>query len=303
LLGALITPLFVVVGNYASYRLSMDEARSETERWHIKALFRRTFLITLVLSALLSIPLFFAFRGNPDPSSFWGTLISGMIVIYFLVLGIFAFITMPGRKRYLASVLEEHYAGEFPPPAYEYRSRWNWLGLPLVHVRIGDRFDVLRGPVKAWIAVGGSHTVGGLFASGGIAVAPISFGGIAIGLVSLGAISVSLAAIGAFGLGLWATGGMAIGWQASGGLAIAWKAAKGGVAVAHDFAVGGIAHGLQANTDIAQQFVQASPFLQFTEMASRHSILMMLLWVIPMALQARVVARARRQRGETQVQS
>jgi RNA polymerase sigma factor (sigma-70 family) len=302
-LGALMTPLFVVLGNYASYRMSMNEAQSDLERWHIKALFRRTFLLTLVLTAGLAVPLFFVCRGHADHSFFWGTLISAMIVIYFLVLGVFAFVTMPGRRRYLSAVLQEDYVGEFPPAAYEYRSRWSWFGLPLVHVRIGDRFDVLRGPVKAWIAVGGSHTVGVIFASGGIAVAPISFGGIAIGLISFGAISLGLAVIGAFGLGLWATGGVAIGWQAFGGSAIGWNAATGGVAVAHDVAVGGIAHALQANTEIAQQFVQTSPFLQFAELASHHSVLVMLVWVIPMALQARVIGRARRQREQAGAQS
>ena len=303
LLGALITPLFVFLGNYASYRMSMNEAQSDMERWHIKALFRRTFLLTLVLSAGLAVPLYFACRGQADHSFFWGTLISGMIVIYFLLLGVFAFITMSGRKQYLSRVLQEHYAGEFPPAAYEYRSRWSCLGLPLMHIRIGDRFDVLRGPVKAWIAIGGSHTVGILFASGGIAVAPIAFGGIAIGLISFGAISIGVAVMGAFALGIWATGGAAIGWQAFGGSAIAWNAAIGGVAVAHNFAVGGIAHALQANTGIAQQFVQTSPFLRFAEMASHHSLLVMLVWVIPMALQARVVGRARRQREQAEVQS
>src|SRR5207244_6389442 len=41
--------------------------------------------------------------------------------------------------------------GEIRPtqPAWEYRSRLEWLGLPLVHVRF-SRSSVQRRPVKAW---------------------------------------------------------------------------------------------------------------------------------------------------------
>src|SRR6202042_191077 len=102
------------------------------------------------------------------------------------------------RRRHLAEILANQYAGKFPSAAFEYRSRSSLFGLPLVHIRIGDRFDVMRGPVKAWIAIGSSHAVGVIFASGGIAVAPVSFGGIAIGLLpfcAMGGGPVSLGAM------------------------------------------------------------------------------------------------------------
>jgi len=144
--------------------------------------------------------------------------------------------------------LAEQYAGNFPKAAFEYRSRWSLFGLPLIHVRTGDRFDVMRGPVKAWIAIGSSHAVGVLFASGGLAIAPIGFGGIAIGLLPFGAISLGIFSLGAVSLGIWAYGGLALGWQVFCGCGFAWHAATGGVAVARDFALGGVARAAQANT-------------------------------------------------------
>jgi hypothetical protein len=192
--------------------------------------------------------------------------------------------------------LANQYAGNYPPAAYEYRSRSSLFGLPLVHVRLGDRFDVMRGPVKAWIAIGSSHAVGVIFAFGGIAIAPVSFGGIAIGLLPFGAIAMGMFSIGAISFGVWSFGALAVGWQANSGCAIAWNAAMGGMAFAHDFALGGIAHAAQANTEIARQFIRQTWFFRCAQTVSNHGIWLMLAWVIPMALVARVVARARRRR-------
>jgi hypothetical protein len=204
-----------------------------------------------------------------------------------------AIATMGGRRRYLKGLLQEQFAGQFPPAAYEYRSRARLFGVPLLHVRIGDRFDVIRPPVVAWIAIGSSHSIGLIFASGGLAIAPISFGGIAIGLVSFGAIAIGMLVMGAFGLGVWATGGIVVGWQVVGGIAAAWNAALGGIAIAHDFAGGSLAHALQVNTDATRQFFQSNWFFQFAQKASNHPILTMLVWIIPMGIQSKIIRRAR----------
>jgi heme exporter protein D len=224
---------------------------------------------------------------------------SQTVVIYFLTICVFIFASLRQRRRYLAGILTEQYAGDFPKPAFEYRSRSSLFGLPLVHVRIGDRFDVVRGPVKAWIAVGGSHTIGVIFASGGLAIAPISFGGIAIGLLPIGAITIGIFAYGACCLGVWAYGAAAVGWQVFCGCGIAWNAAMGGRVLAHDFAVGGIVHAAQANTQIAFQYVQNSFFFRICQVFSKHSIAMIAIWIVPVTLQARIVARARRRREQS----
>jgi RNA polymerase sigma factor (sigma-70 family) len=296
LFGAILSPLVVIFGNYASYRMSMDEAHSDEERGHIKKLFKNSLFVALAISAVLAVPLAWALRGQQDAALFWALLLSLVIVIYFLTLCFFGFHSLAGRRRYLARILEKDYAGNFPPAAYEFRSRASLFGLPLLHIRLGDRFDVLRGPVKAWIAIGSSHAVGVIFASGGIAVAPLSFGGIAIGLLPFGAIGLGLVSMGAISLGVWSFGGLAIGWQADSGVGLAWNAAFGGLAFAHDFALGGIAHAAQANTEIARQFFQQSWFFRSGKFISDHGLWMV--FVIPLILQGRIAARARRRREQ-----
>jgi RNA polymerase sigma factor (sigma-70 family) len=298
LFGAIFSPLLVIWGNYASYRMSMDEAHSDEERGHIKTLFRRSLVVTVIISCALAIPLFWAFRNQNDVAIFWSLFFCQTIVIYFLTIFGFAIGTLPARRRYLAGLLANQYAGNFPPAAYEYRSRLSLFGLPLVHVRLGDRFDMLRGPVKAWVAIGSSHAVGMLFASGGIAVAPVSFGGIAIGLLPFGAVGAGLVSLGAVSLGVWAFGGLAAGWQVFCGCGVAWNAAMGGLAFAHDYALGGIAQAAQANTEIARQFVQNNLFFRCAKIVSDHSFWLILFSMIPVTLMSRVMARARRRREQ-----
>jgi hypothetical protein len=195
-------------------------------------------------------------------------------------------------------MLYDDHGGKFPASAYEFRSRASLFGLPLVHVRLGDRFDVIRGPVKAWIAVGSSHSIGVIFASGVIAVAPISFGGIAIGFLSFGAISIGTLALGAIALGGWAYGGAALGWDAFCGFGAGLHAVMGGMAFAGDFGVGTLVYAAQANTDAATQFIQGNWFFQSAQWLNRHGILVQLIWIIPVMLQARIVGRARRERAQ-----
>jgi RNA polymerase sigma factor (sigma-70 family) len=294
LFGAILSPLVIISSNYASYRMVMNEAHSDEERFHIKKLFRNSLVCALVISAVLAEPLFWACRNQNEPLLFWGLLFSQTVAIYFLTIFAFIFGTFAGRRRYLAKLLANQYAGNFPPATYEFRSRWSLFGLPLVHVRLGDRFDVLRGPVKAWIAIGSSHAVGVIFASGGFSVAPLSFGGIAIGLLPFGAISLGIFPIGAVSLGVWAYGALAVGWQVFCGSGVAWNAATGGIAFAHDFALGGIAHAAQANTEIARQFFQQSWFFRCARFIANHGLWM--IFVVPMIWQARIAARARRRR-------
>jgi RNA polymerase sigma factor (sigma-70 family) len=299
LFGAILSPLLAFTGLYANYRMARDEAHSDEERGKIKAVFLKALVVALAFAATMAVPLFFAVR-NQDHSSilFWSLLFSQILVVYFLALMALVLVSLRGRRRYLAEILANQYAGQFPPSAFEYCSRLGLFGLPLVHVRIGDRFDVVRGPVKAWIAIGSSHAIGVIFASGGIAVAPVSFGGIAIGILPFGAISLGIFSIGAISLGVWAYGGLAIGWQVFCGIGVAWSAAMGGMTFAHDFADGVIAHAAQANTDIAAQFFRQSLFFRCAKIVSDHGFLLMLGWIIPLALQSRIMARARRQREQ-----
>jgi RNA polymerase sigma factor (sigma-70 family) len=298
LFSAIFSPLLIVLGNYSSYRMSLDEARTDEERFHIKSAFRKSLFTMLVLTSIIAVPLYWACRHETNQWVFWALLMSQAVVVYFLCILVMFLASLPGRRRYLLGILAEQHGGEYPPAAFEFRSRATLLGLPLLHVRIGDRFDVVRGPVKAWIAIGSSHAVGLIFAAGGIAVAPLSFGGIAIGLLPFGGIALGLFSLGAISLGVWAFGGLALGWQIFCGCGLAWHAAMGGVVAAHGLADGPLAFASQANNQLTTQFFRQDLFTRVSLAMNNHSLLMMLLWVIPMALQARVVARARRRREQ-----
>jgi RNA polymerase sigma factor (sigma-70 family) len=299
LFGAILSPLITFTGLYANYRMARDEARSDEERGNIKTVFLRALVVALAYCAVLALPLLWACRNQDHPSMvFWGLLSSQAIVVYILTLMVLVLASLKARRRHLAEALAGEYAGQFPPAAYEYRSRLSLFGLPLLHVRLGDRFDVIRGPVKAWIAIGSSHAVGVLFASGGVAIAPVSFGGVAIGLLPFGAIALGIFPIGALALGAWAYGGLVFGWQIFCGCGAAVNAAMGGIVFARDFADGVVAHALQANTQIATDFFRQSLFFRCAQTLSNHGFLLMLGWVIPLGIQSRLVAKDRRRREQ-----
>jgi RNA polymerase sigma factor (sigma-70 family) len=295
-LGALLSPVLVFLGLYSNYRMAIDEAESDEERGHIKRLFVNALLITLTISLAMAVPFYWICREQGNPAIFVDLMLNATIAIYFLTILVSVLATLGARRRHLADTLKKEHGGNFPPSAYEYRSPWSLFGLPLIHVRVGDRFDVVRGPVKAWIAIGSSHAVGVIFASGGIAVAPISFGGIAIGLVSFGAMSLGAFSIGALSLGIWAFGGMAVGIQVAGATGLAWESAQGVFVIARYYAIGNIVHAMQANTAYAQQFFQDDLFSRIAKTMNRYGFLLMLGWVLPLFLQARIQARARRRR-------
>jgi hypothetical protein len=77
------------------------------------------------------------------------------------------------------------------------------------------------------------------------------------------------------------------------------NAATGGVVAAHDFADGAIAHALQANTKAAADFIGQQLFFRISLFVNRHGFIVMLAWIIPVMVQARIVARAKRRREQT----
>lgn len=149
-------------------------------------------------------------------------------------------------------------------------SPYRLFGLPLIDVQFADPdqispYDVLRKNcpfARGWIAVGeracgviaiGQVAIGGI-AVGGLSLGAIASGGLGVGLVSVSGLAIGMAALGGLAFGGFATGGLAAGWLAMGGVAFGWRAAKGGFALAHDFAVGGETWGRHANDAVAQSY-------------------------------------------------
>jgi RNA polymerase sigma factor (sigma-70 family) len=296
-IGALLSPLMILFGNYIPYRIGLAEARSEEERGHIKSFYRKiwgwSFALSLVVMAVFWITLHNRYTEPVNFRDVFGCWFVVFVVLYLVTMFGFAIANARHRRAYYAKVLTEQHSGVIPKPVFEFCSRARFLGLPLVHVRLGDRFDEMRKPVKAWIACS-NYCIGGLFAFGGVAVAPFSIGGLAIGLIPFGGIVMGAFPLGGLSIGMLAFGGVAIGWQAIGGFVLAWNQAAGSFAWAHDFAVGHFAHALQANNDAAKQAIDSNLYFQIMQAINRHWFWMNFIWILPLLIQWQLVARSRR---------
>lgn len=134
--------------------------------------------------------------------------------------------------------------------SFEYKSKRQVLGMPLVHVNIGwgrrahGFFSV--GLISSGIFSLGLLSMGvfslgllslGLVALGQLSLGGAAFGGIALGLLAFGGVAIGLISFGGLALGLFSCGGCSIGLFAVGGYADGYFVAIG------DYAVGRIAFG------------------------------------------------------------
>ncbi|HEV3341325.1 MAG TPA: sigma-70 family RNA polymerase sigma factor [Pirellulales bacterium] len=220
-------------------------------------------------------------------------------------------------RRWRRIVREEAAAGspELPMTRLrDWQSRWEgrqWtssahlLGLPLVEIRFGgpqpptgEALFVRRPPhvARGWIAIGeraygvilaiGNVAVGGIAVGGVFSAGLVALGTINVGVFAVGALSLGVVGIGGLGTGVFALGGMALGWCALGGCAMAWRAAKGGVACAHDFAVGASATAAHANDQAARDFIAQCGFFDAGErlMDTMNRVPLVLVAVIALAI-------------------
>jgi RNA polymerase sigma factor (sigma-70 family) len=288
LFNAIVGPVLGFLGPWLQYRVLVAEAVTDDERKSLQRYFRRLLGLMLGFGVLLvALILFSRGHAGAHPLLFSAALI-GLVAAYVAAavrLAMWASRTLREQHEERAALGETR----LTQPRWEYRSRVEWLGLPLVHIRF-SRSAVQRTPVKAWIAVG-DFAFGLIFAFGGLAIAPVSVGGLAIGLISWGGAAVGLFVMGGFALGGWVFGGFALGWQAFGGCALAWEAAMGGIAMARDYALGGIAQAAEANNGITTQFMKASPFFQRMELLSHYVAWLNLLWLIPLVSWWRMVVK------------
>jgi RNA polymerase sigma factor (sigma-70 family) len=293
LFGVVLSPLMILFGNYIPYRIGLAGARSDEERSGIASFFHKVWVITFVTFVPLAALTVCFGRNHFGADDFIGVLFVELVLIYLSTIFVLSIITSRQRRDYFSTVLAREHGGVFPKAAWEYCSKAKFLGLPLVHIRIGDRFDFMRKPVKAWIAMG-HYAIGGLFAFGALAVAPLSIGGVAIGLTSLGGFVSGIFPCGGLSVGLCAFGGVAIGWQAFGACAVAWSAAAGNIAIAHDFAIGNIVHAAQAENDAARQFIDSHSFFRLIRSINNHWFWVNFLWLTPLLIQWWLVSRKKK---------
>jgi hypothetical protein len=124
------------------------------------------------------------------------------------------------KCRYCGEFLDGRPPHSHPGIGYEFRSRVELAGWPLVHIAQG--IDPTTGRPR-------------------VARGVIAIGNIAFGLVAVGGFAVGGIALGGFSLGAFALGGFAIGGAALGGVAVAYFLAAGGIAVSAQYAIGGLA--------------------------------------------------------------
>lgn len=286
LLAAICSPLLIVFGNYLGYRIGVDEAHTEEERQFIKTFYRRILSATAMLTAVFAVILLWL---RPPQFSLLagGGMVFMAAVIFYLLAVVWNIISCSTKRRkHFAKILAEEHAGIFPKPAFEYRSRTSFLGLPLVHLRIGDRFDAVQKPVKAWFAMG-NYAIGGILAFGGIAIAPIGIGLCGIGLLPFAGVAIGLVPLGGIALGGWTYGGLAVGWQSLGCFAIALNTAAGNIAIARDYAMGHLALAAQVNGAVPDlKSLLPGWYFQGGEFLQRYS-----LWITPLFLQWRIVKK------------
>jgi len=100
---------------------------------------------------------------------------------------------------------------------FEYRSKVEVNGWPMIHVNLGTNLDTGRPRVAKGV---------------------VAIGNIALGVVSIGAAAFGVVALGAFGLGVVSLAALAIGIVALGAVAWGYALAFGAVVQAGEMAVG-----------------------------------------------------------------
>jgi RNA polymerase sigma factor (sigma-70 family) len=295
--SVLIGPIVGCLGAWFGVKASLEAAESERERQLILRQTRR-------LAVLVVIFLVATGFAAPFEAGIWrehtGLAIAIGALLPALYVAALLFLILRFRRDHMRIRKEQ---GQRSPEAqaraaeawktFEYVSPWKFLGLPILHIRTGRPYGTPLRPAIGWIAIG-DVSIGVLVSIGGFAVGGISIGGLSLGLFAMGGASLGVIAFAGLALGLWAaTGGLAVAYLAHGGWAIAWHAAEGGMAVAHDFALGGSVYAAHANDAVAQEALSQIPFFQWANFLLRHPILFGVAW-LPMLLIVWQAQRARR---------
>jgi RNA polymerase sigma factor (sigma-70 family) len=174
-------------------------------------------------------------------------------------------------------------------PFFEYRSRWSFLGLPLVHCRFGGPG---LGVAKGWIAFG-NIAIAPLLAYGGVAIGGLSLGGLGVGLLTTAGIGLGLFSFSGLAFGGIAVGGLAIGWIAVGGAAWGELAAMGGQTWAGLYGMGYNVMAPHANDAAAKAFFRENGITQAARVLAAYGIWIQVALGLPAFLVLRWVRRAR----------
>jgi RNA polymerase sigma factor (sigma-70 family) len=277
--GTILGPLMGILGAWIGVKTKLHNAQSERERQYlIRSAWIGLVLVTVSCMAVMTTIFI--------PTTYWKSqpmLITGLLITLGVGYVVGLFILSVCQNRRLRQIrAEEVLAGRESASLRqaiqprEYRSRWSFLGLPLLHFRQGRAANGKPTISKGWIALGGDVAIGA-FACAPVAVGGIAIGGAAFGLAPIGGIGLGLLTFAGFSIGWWAVGGLAVGYYAFGGSAIAWFEARGGAAIAHHFAVGGAAFAEHANDAVACSVIRNDPFLHLLGTFMSYATLLLIM--------------------------
>ena len=260
--SAVLAPLLSVLGSaaggYFAYRVGLDSMTSKEGRRVLRRFVR--LLFGAVAGGILVFVLCTVIWGEVLVANPWSFILLVNVMIAWF--GGSSLILLSRAVPLMARAKLADPEGMPVTISLSYRSKATWLGLPLVDLRFKGDLTGKKETARGWIAGSAGVAVGGLFAFGNVAIAPISVGALAIGGVAVGPYAAGLLALGCFAVGLGAAGGIAEGWFAAGGLVVAGKAALGDLAVAREFAMGGTIHALHAGDAAARAFFQHALFFR-----------------------------------------
>lgn len=131
-------------------------------------------------------------------------------------------------------------ASPLVPLRFEYKSKTELFGLPLVHISASTKRRVVGMGEIPGVSIP-AFPMQGLASGISVAKGIIAIGDVAVGVLALGGVAVGGIAFGGLGVGVFAFGGMALGLFAFGGVALALALAVGGIALSTLAALGGIA--------------------------------------------------------------
>lgn len=292
-LAGLLSSASGAVSAVLMLRVHLDQARTPRERRAVVRVASGIFATVFGLLGFMYLSRFLAILWPEWQLGFaWA---SQAVVLVFSVAWPLGLLRMMSRMREMRTEERRCHPDRFRDSrdqigssAGEYRSRWSFFGVPLVHIRFASP-EVGDPPVMGWVA-GGDRAYGLLFAFGGLAVAPVSVGAVAVGFLTVGTLGIGVLALGTVGIGVIAIGCMACGMKAFGWLsALGWDTASGsGFSIARTAAEGPVAFAQHANDLVARQLL-ADPNAERGQMV--FAILVSVLSLGPILYYAREVRR------------
>ena len=282
-----------VAGAWLGMKCSLNRAESTRER---------RFIVLVALSSMVSVAVMIGammalvFWGAPLLASrpwLWIGLMAA-VCFSFTASGLFFAVRNSRTQRFIRAS-ERLKLGLAPeendPGVIEYRSRLEFLGLPLVHVRYGGSPSTVA---KGWIAYG-PVAIAPLVACGGVAVGGIAMGAMSVGLITTAGIGIGLFSFSGLAVGGVVMGGLAAGWIAFGGAAWGWLAAYGGQAWAGVYGMGHHVIAPHANDAVARAFFADHGLMRMMDGIAQHGIWLQGILFLPMfALLTWINRRARR---------